>query len=675
MRWYLLVQHKYLQQGKSSHGSALIGIVAAMIVIGLFGVAVVSLQGTSLIHEVRANHAEQAYNLAESGFRYAFSTYMSRETQSQKQIELESLNGTTINVPSGGEIFYPDIFVLNATQASQTIFTIDGEQQISSGGSLDIKDITDESDFYLTKYNGVFATEFENEDKATYSFRYLKFNEEENRLENIIGLKSEDKVFLQEEQTFDDGINSTSLAHARITSRGEYPGSGDLNVARKVVYWWPLPDATGGSQSPEPPLTIHNFTKEKGATASGNFVIEPDIEGDEALYVEKTTSGSGSGNQPSTEAYVSPSTGETNYFYQAWQNQGGFLSYDAQVKIALGDWNNNKAEWENRPPYYAAGPLFRGKNPGQQQTFYGLSLFRSRTGRGHDSDGIPDSMVPSGGHENQAMIMLWTRNGNQGNGDDNWLAYQYLDETSSYSDYVVNGDDGVIKPWSTIVVRVIEAASIKLDTTNDESISIDDWITDGQGHRAKVIRKIRDQDNRAVLLLNNVDDGFKQPSTVSGYTTNVQWGYRPKDDYIWAFYGDTSNHGSNDTPVKQSPEEKRLGNMRNVSSSDDSSLHWPPQVIGNWSADIDNFTLVQWANHLNAGEDQSIHRMGKGKEFNGIIRTQKWTTAENLKEEDFPPEFGLHALGSSATQTYYDDVGVYIHGLSGDSEFIPPIHQ
>jgi hypothetical protein len=657
----------------NSQGSVLIVLVVTIIVIGLLGVAVVSLQGTASIHEVRANHAERAYNLAESGFRYAFSTYMSQETVNQKIQELGSLNGTTLHVPSGGKIFYPNIRILNATQAKQTIFTIDGVQQLKSGGSLSIENITDESDTYLSEYNGVFAAEFE-DDGATYSFRYLKFNKDESKLENIIGLKSEDKAFLQDEPTFDDQMNCTSLEHARIKSRGEFPGSGDLNVSREVVYWWPLPDASGGDQSPEPPLTIHDFTKEQGATASGNFVVEPDIEGDDALYVEKTTSGSGQGNQPSTEAYVSPSAGETNYFYQAWQNRGGFLSYDAQVKIAMGDWDYRNEEWENRPPYYAAGPLFRAKNPGQQQTFYGLSFFRSRTGKGPNADGIPDSMVPPGGHEDQSMIMLWSRNGNQGNGDDNWLAYQYLDETF-YSDYVVDGTDGAIKPWSTLVVRVIEAASIKLDTSNSVSISIDDWIAGEQGNRAKVVKKIRDQDNKVVLLLNNVSDGFTMPDTVYGYSTNGQWGYRSKDAYVWAFYGDTSNHGSNSTPVKQTPEEKRLSNIRRLPSSVEYSLHWPSQVIGNWSADIDNFTLVQWANHLNTGEDQSIHRMGKGKEYNGIIRTQKWITEGNLQEEGFPPEFGLHALGSFATQIYYDDVGLYIQGLSGDSEFIPPIHQ
>jgi Tfp pilus assembly protein PilX len=58
-----------------SSGGVLIGILAAMVVMGVLGAGMVSMLGTSSFYEVRANHGERANYLAESGFRYAVSEY------------------------------------------------------------------------------------------------------------------------------------------------------------------------------------------------------------------------------------------------------------------------------------------------------------------------------------------------------------------------------------------------------------------------------------------------------------------------------------------------------------------------------------------------------------------------------------------------------------------------
>jgi Tfp pilus assembly protein PilX len=467
-----------------------------------------------------------------------------------------------------------------------------------------------------------------------------------------------------------------SPATVVFTSTGTV-NSGFLQAKRRLSY--SIQPANQAAVSvppipPEQPLAINDFIK-SGSTASGQFDTVSNIDGGSALKVTQTTSGSGSGNQPSTEAYVSPPGGDPNFFYVAWYNTKGFLSYDAQVKIALGEWDDG--EWDNEPHNYAAGLMVRARDPGQQEKFYGLSFIRTNSQGGDNTDGIKDTMVPdhncpSGGCANRAMIMLWTRNSNAGNGDDNWLAYQLLDESDNESDYVVD-HNGHLKPWSTILIRVVEAASVKLSVSSAPLISLGAYITDAAGKNAKVVRKINDSDGYVVLLLDTVDDGFTRPLNISGYATNTTWGFRAKDAYIWAFYGhdDTSHNSSNETPLKTTPE-KRLNNPRDPSTSaTDTSpdLHWLPTDIKDWTPADDYFTLVRWNANPNTDQDSLILRMGTGKELNGIIRTSKWVTGTYYPpaytNDTFPPEFGVNALGKTATHTYYDNIGLYLYGLPG----------
>jgi len=409
-------------------------------------------------------------------------------------------------------------------------------------------------------------------------------------------------------------------------------------------------------------VMLSDLADASGNTSTGNFeTVDLGGEGDTdtALKITQTTSGSSQGNQPSTEAYVSLPSGSSNPIYLSWDNAGSYLSYDIQAKVATGDWDSDTNSFSNKPYTYCAGIMFRaGTTLSQQSTFYGLSYMRSKTGNGNDSDGIADSMLPVDSASEKAMLILWTRNGNQGNGDDNWLAYKFLDETSG-SDYVID-NYGHVKDWSTILARVIEAASVKLTVLTAPDIHIGDIIAGASGSAtAKVVRKINDSDGKVVLLLNNVDDGFTRPTMIDSYYTDSTWGYRPRDNYIWGFYADTASHST--------PDETPLNNDRDGNSrgrGDD--LKWPVADVQAWTADTDNFSLVQWNATLNTGQDASLHRMGAGKDANGIIRTNKWTT-EAYEADDFPPEMGVVSLGENSVDTYFDDLAYYLHGKSGSS--------
>lgn len=436
--------------------------------------------------------------------------------------------------------------------------------------------------------------------------------------------------------------------------------AGNLQAKRQLKYGVQLGNQAGSETATIPQeITLSDLADASGHTSTGNFETV-ELEGDTdntALEITKTTGGSGQGNQPSTEAYVSLSSGSSNPIYLSWDIAGSYLSYDIQAKVATGG-DPDTNSFSNKPDTYCAGIMFRaGTTLSQQSTFYGLSYMRTKTGNGQSSDGIADSMLPAESASEKAMLILWTRNGNQGNGDDNWLAYKLLDETSG-SDYVID-TDGHVKDWSTILARVIEAASVKLTVLTAPDIHIGDIIAADSGSAtAKVIRKINDSDGNVVLLLNNVDDGFTRPTMIDSYYTDSTWGYRSRDNYIWGFYADTASHST--------PDETPLNNARYGNSRSAADLKWPVADVQAWTADTDNFSLVQWNATLNTDQDTSLHRMGAGKDANGIIRTNKWTT-EAYDADDFPPEMGVVSLGENSVDTYFDDLTYYLQEESGSS--------
>ncbi len=61
----------YCSMGKKSNGGVLVSTIVAMVIMGLLGAGMVSMLSSSTFHEVRANHGQRAFYLAESGFRYA----------------------------------------------------------------------------------------------------------------------------------------------------------------------------------------------------------------------------------------------------------------------------------------------------------------------------------------------------------------------------------------------------------------------------------------------------------------------------------------------------------------------------------------------------------------------------------------------------------------------------
>ena len=461
--------------------------------------------------------------------------------------------------------------------------------------------------------------------------------------------------------------------------------SGFLLAKKQISYSIQAADQSGGGTTSSPPTTpnINLQTLAASPNVVGSFTYKTTLDGGQAALYEQGAMGGGN----SVEAYLSFTSNMASPFYNAWVNAGHFSSYDAQVKVATGSVDSNGLFTTNLGTQYGIGLTLRYKmvgGSGNQDTFLGVSFTKTINGKG---DGISDNMIPTpvSTYNDKPMIMLWSRGGNQAGGDDSWLAFKTL-TTSNYVIKDYNGDNTCpfgtniycIKKWSTIAARIIEAASIKLLAVSaPEIVAGTTIITDSNGNTALVIKKIKDNDGNEVLLLNNVTTGFSMPATVGNARATSAW--RAKDEYIWVFYGDTSDEPNGTSGNTIPIDEIRLKNIR------EGTLNWPVQDItvdnGNpwtnqWSPAYDHFTLVRWeegiANPCLLYTSTSCTRvMGSNLtteyEYNSIIRLDDvhYVTQASYSAST-NPELGLVALGSDLVgKGYYDDFAYYIISRGG----------
>ena len=464
--------------------------------------------------------------------------------------------------------------------------------------------------------------------------------------------------------------------------------SGFLQARRRLHYKINPANQSGGSVASSPPTApnVDLQTLAGSPVKTGSFAYKTGVDGGSALL---ETAQQGGGN--SAEAYLGFTSNMASPFYNAWVNAGKFLSYDAQVKVTAANWNGT-AFTSPKPAQYVIGLTFRYTivpGGGNQDTFLGASFVRSYTDAyGNDQnpklgkDNISDNMVPSG-NDNVPMIMVWTRGGNHGGGDDSWLAYKTLGTTSNVittsttGDTLCPSDAQCVKNWSTIETRIVEAASIKLSVSSAPEIVAGTTITGGTG-QAKVIKKIKDNNGKEVLLLNNVTTGFSMPGTIgTGITTRTTTAWRPKDNYIWVFYGDTTGTSGNTIPT----DLTRLLNERG------GTLNWPAPDIAtdngnlwtnNWSIAYDHFTLVNWdaiaPPSCTSYSDSNISCTwlmggisGTDYEYNSIIRLNDPTyVTQATYSASTNPELGVVAVGGLLEgKGYFADLAYYINSGGG----------
>ena len=237
-------------------------------------------------------------------------------------------------------------------------------------------------------------------------------------------------------------------------------------------------------------------------------------------------------------------------------------------------------------------------------------------------------------------------------------------------DVRISGDTAASINEATLAVRVKEAASVQFASNQAVPIVKGDTIV-GQTSGARGVvsgapivssGSWASSNAAGTLLLKNTAGAFstgEQIYVIGSAAAATVSGFRPRDNFIRAYYGNSSGYGSPDT----SPlTDEKKANLRN-------SVNWPPDETTDWTVANDYFTLVQW-DAVNTG----VTMIGSLDEPNAIIRDNTLTspTSGSLAQ----PELGLHTFGKGSTNVYFDDFAVQADvGTSGNTGFVRTIQE
>jgi hypothetical protein len=415
------------------------------------------------------------------------------------------------------------------------------------------------------------------------------------------------------------------------------------------------------AQSPSPVRkhlleSFEDLTKwATGAQVGGHAT--PAVSGDKALSVTSYASAFGSGRWSFLQLKTGIGVDSAVDFSPAWKDAGYCLSHDLQVKIA------------NSQPYYMAGINFKVAGSGDSREFYGISFLRARQTEicipgcfWIHSDNIPLGLKPAaiwtspvtiGSYKySQPAIVLWKRQG----GTFTWLAYKLLAST----DYVVDASNYLIN-WSNLQIRLNEAYPLEF-TNGGPSPLLHGAIVVGATSGA-IARISETPIMTSETWSGNTASGTLTLTTVSGTFQNgenllvngvirarVSGAIGAKTNYIRAYYGDESSHGTQNSIPTDS--DNRGGNPRIVTGSGN-VIHWPVDNISDWSAFYDYMTIVQWD-----GFQASASRLGGSGtgEANAIIGDSSLLTP-NSGAINYSG-IALHATGNTAVSTYFDDFAI-----------------
>ena len=134
---------------KKADGSALIGIIIAILVFAALGAAIVPMISSSQLHRTAAGRSAQAYYLAESGMRYAASQYLNATSEIAKYTALNAVHGVSHQLQDNQGAFTvsftPYYFLVDADLLNTTTLTtrIYGSPEYTfplAGGRLSVDD-------------------------------------------------------------------------------------------------------------------------------------------------------------------------------------------------------------------------------------------------------------------------------------------------------------------------------------------------------------------------------------------------------------------------------------------------------------------------------------------------------------------------------------------------------
>ncbi len=469
---------------RQARGSALIALVATIVVFSVLAVAIVPMISSSSRQATVVNLAAKSYLLAESGYRFAASRFLNAGAQERDQNDtLEQLdNGVftlsdgdsrfelqvhsffyemTNNVTTGPTSFtarapgtFPDDEV-NLSQAAGRRVRIGGQTYVLASAQLSAG--TDDhvifnSTIPLSSYSSgtmVFpvaladnAQTLDDHDNLVYETDDgLMFPLRNGQIQvngRTLAYRFNDRANNRFRDVFDPygtGMTGFQVPHqtpiilnryARLRSAGIY-GSGAMQTRREVVYYAPLPISDAATQQKEFTDRFDSATADDWQELSPGSHTVGEVDANNALQVETTVT---ENTEQGSLIQFNPTSAEAEEidFNASRRGSKGYLSYDAQIKVGY--------ETTPAPQNVAAGLSFRLSNtdPGDgnvndvfHSNNFGLSFLRAN---GSAGSGIDDDIIPVRG---QRAIVLWEQTGN--GAQRTWLAYKQMLDIYFWEDF------------------------------------------------------------------------------------------------------------------------------------------------------------------------------------------------------------------------------------------------
>ncbi|MCJ8501972.1 hypothetical protein [Desulfatitalea alkaliphila] len=668
---------------KRHHGSALIAIIAAILLFSVLAATLLPLVSSSRQQTAFHHLADQAYFLAESGYRMALHQYRQAQTMQQKVAALENMDGRRFQLEGVGSFeirIFSYYFVLtngaepgvnswkavvagtlppelleNAIGQTQRLFIGNQDFEVNlsiEDNNQEITIILEDGEGFATplpqhtivypfvRSNGFDPTtgflSYENGGGGLFPsthgriivggriVNYNYNNRDENRFEGI-----RDPSASSQDSNLEilSGAPIILTNFSRLHSTG-IVGQGALTTHRELIF---------DGAFPQEPFLWEEVTEETFSetsaianweTVDGSVAISA-ADGNRALFFEELSSNGGL-------ATSAAAAGDRFTGYRGLT--GGFLSYDVQVK--LGFLNSLYPETEgddsdsDAAPSFAGGLSFRLRttddNPSLSLTAfngYGLSIVLGQTG----------FQLPGTALEAGPLVVLWQQTG--GIDTRTWLAYSAIDFPAG----------GV-----ALLVRLHEA--VLLNFTNGEAAAIqagERIFGENHGAMGTVLSSPilstgawNDGSAAGTLLLNKVTKGstFQRNETLlvvgrsnSAAKVSNDVTMDKKENIIRIYRADLADY------------PRIAGNQK---------LQWPPDDGADEEAHTSPFRLIHWdAINDTINAPSELYAVPSSNTPDSILRTYHPNLISKPLSASPVAELGLHAFGDGAGDIFFDDFG------------------
>ncbi len=456
-------------------GAVLIGLIITMMVLSVLGAAMISQTSIQTQHLAGANLADQAYYLAESGYRYAAAKLRRGE-------DIGSLQNHDFAVGDrgGGFIlrFATYVFEVTATSNPSILetrvpFGVRPDWGSASGSlvfdnptipeTFDSIDVTDGDPQVIRflKSTGSWNAPVGQRPKLclqSNGYDGLGPGGDLNVLGGVVLFPDRNGRIMAAGQTYryrkSDPANHKLLGITMADPAATWdapPGAGTIvlqpflelrsigtsspGISREIVYSIPL------SEKSEFLDRFEDKSHWEDTSSLGGHTIVS-VGGDKVLKVTAVDSG------PAPESSLIAFKPETSGvdLGRRYGTAGRFLSYDAQVKIGFDSTTVPEGGFTPIPipTFFAAGVSFRLDN---NANCYGVSFLRGNHNLIAPLDGIDNEIVPV---ENVPLIVLWQQT--DFGATRKWLAYKRMTPVIFFQDDMEFGDAlwTPVSPWAQV---------------------------------------------------------------------------------------------------------------------------------------------------------------------------------------------------------------------------------